>query len=162
TATLQVAVVDVPNAYQAMRDAIAKSAGRVLAAQLNEQDQQNVTAQLDFEVRRTDEAAIRTALDAAGEVISRQVTRAAESGSVTDAKGRDKATLKAANRLRPREVITLGVEVADVEAAAAVMLAQAREVSGRQADSQFARERNGKVTEKLIFEVPLAAASGLA
>ena len=37
-----------------LRDAVAKTTGRVLNAQLNEQDRQNVTAQFDFEVRRTD------------------------------------------------------------------------------------------------------------
>ena len=39
TATLQIAVADVPTAYQNLRDEIAKSAGRVLVAQLNEQGQ---------------------------------------------------------------------------------------------------------------------------
>ena len=87
TATLQVAAVDVPAAYQALRDAVAKTTnGRVLVAQLNEQDRQNVTAQFDFEVRRADEAGVRGSLDGAGEVVGRQVTRAAESEKVTDAK----------------------------------------------------------------------------
>ena len=76
TAALQVAVTDVSNAYQTLRDAVAKVAGRVLVAQLNEQDRQNITAQFEFDVRRAEEGAVRAALDAAGDVISRQVGRA--------------------------------------------------------------------------------------
>src|SRR5207249_5218901 len=116
TAVLHVAATDVPAAYGALRDAVARAAGRVLAAQLNESDRQNVTAQVDFEVRRADEAEVRAALDAAGEVVSRQVTRAPESDSVTDTKVLYRATLLAATRLRPREVTTLAVEVEDVNA----------------------------------------------
>lgn len=92
TGTLQVAVTDVPAAYQALRDVVAKS-GRILAAQLNEQDRANITAQLDFEVKRADDAAVRAALDAAGEVIARQVDRAAESDNVTDTKVRYRVTV---------------------------------------------------------------------
>ena len=39
-------------AYQALRDAVAKVSGRVIVAQINEQDKQNITAELDFEIRR--------------------------------------------------------------------------------------------------------------
>src|SRR5204863_411896 len=73
-------------AYQALRAAVGKAAGRILAANLNEQDRQNVTAQLDFEVRRADEPAVQAALAAAGDAVSRNVTRAPEGDNVTDAK----------------------------------------------------------------------------
>jgi hypothetical protein len=161
TATLQVAAPDVPAAYQALRDAVAKTTGRVLVAQLNEQDRQNVSAQFDFEVRRADEGAARAALDAAGEVVSRQVTRAAETESVTDAKVLYRTTLLSAGRLKPRETAALAVEVADVEGSATLFAAQVAEAKGRQVDAKLDRDAGGHATARLVFEVPLAAAAGL-
>jgi hypothetical protein len=162
TATVQVAVADVSAAYQSLRDAIARTTGRVIAAQLNEQDRQNVTAQVDVEVRRAEEAAVRAALDAAGEVVSRQVTRAPESDNVTDSKVLYKATLLSAARLRPRELTTLGIEVQDVDQTATVFTTMVTEAKGRQLGGQVNREPNGRVTARLIYEVPLGAAAGLA
>ncbi|HEY1188447.1 MAG TPA: DUF4349 domain-containing protein, partial [Gemmata sp.] len=161
TATLQIAAPDVPAAYQALRDAVAKTTGRVLAAQLNEQDRQNVSAQLDFEARRTDEGAVRAALGAAGDVLARQVTRAPETDSVTDTKVLYRVTLHSADRLRPRETVTLAIEVADVDGTAARFAAQVAEAKGRQVDAKFDRDR-GQVTAQFVFEVPLAAAGTLA
>src|SRR5581483_8630449 len=98
---------------------------------------------------------------AAGEVVSRQVTRAPESDSVTDTKVLYRATLLSAARLKPRELTTLGVEVEDVNAALAVFGAQVAEAKGRQVDSQGAHEASGRVTARVVYEVPLAAAAGL-
>lgn len=161
TATLHVAATDVSTAYAALRDAVSKAGGRVMAAQLNEGDRSNVSAQVDFEVKRPHEADVRAALDAAGEVVSRQVTRAPESDSVTDTKVLHRVTLLSAARLKPREVTTLAVEVEDVNAAVAVFGAQVAEAKGRQVDSQSAHESNGRVTARVVYEVPLAAAAGL-
>jgi hypothetical protein len=160
TAVLQVAAADVPAAYQALRDAAAKAAARVLTATLNEQDRKNVSAQFDVEVRRADEAAFRAALDAAGEVLSRQVSRLPE-GGVTDAKVLYKATLVTASRLRPRQTTSLTVEVADVDGSAALFAEKVREAGGRPVDARSSRDPSGKATASLVFEVPLAAADGL-
>ena len=161
TVTLQVAAPDVPAAYQALRDAVAKTTGRVLVSQLNKPDQQNVSAEFYFEVRRTDEATVRAALDAAGEELSRQVARAAETDSVTDTKVQYRLTLVSAGRLKPRETVTLTVEVADVDGAATLFAAQVAEVKGRQVDAKLDRDSNGRATSTLVFEVPLVAADGL-
>ncbi len=161
TATLQVAATDVPSAYQALRDAVAKTTGRVLVAQLNEQDRQSITAQFEFEARRSDEGAVRAALDAAGEVLSRQVARTAESDSVTDSKVLYRVALLSAGRLKPREVMTLAVEVADVDGSATLFAAQVAEAKGRQVDAKFDRDARGGATAKVVFEVPLPAAAGL-
>jgi P2-related tail formation protein len=161
TATLQVAVTDVAAAYQALRDVVAKVAGRVLVAQLNEQDRKNVTAQFDFEVRRADEGAVRTAVEAAGDVLSRQVTRAAEGDGVTDTKVLYKLALLPAGRLPPRETVTLSVEVGDVDKEVTLLAAQVAEAKGRQVDAKLDRDAGGRATARLVFEVPLAAAAGL-
>jgi len=160
-AVVQVAVPDVPTAYQTLRDAVAKTTGRVLIAQLNEQDQKNVAAQFDFEVRRTDEAIIRTAVDTLGEVVARQVTRAPESDNVTDAKVMYRTMLIAKDQLKPRERTTLTLEVADVDQTVVVFGVHASEMKGRQVDAQFTHDRSGRLTAKLLYEVPLLAASGL-
>ncbi|WP_171470534.1 DUF4349 domain-containing protein [Frigoriglobus tundricola] len=161
TVTLQVAAPDVPAAYQALRDAVAKTTGRVLVAQLNQSDRQNVGAQFDFEVRRTDEGTVRATLDAAGEELTRQVARAAETDSVTDTKVLYRVTLVSAGRLKPRETITLTVEVADVDGTATLFAAQVAEARGRQVDAKLDRDSSGRTTATLVFEVPLTAADGL-
>jgi len=161
TATMQVAVPAVPAAYATLREAVEKAKGRVLNAQLNEQDPQNVTAQLDFDVRRTDEGTVRAALEAAGDVIARQVTRAPESDNVTDTKVLYRVGLFSTTKLRPRETATLAVEVANVDQTAAVFAAQAAEAKGRQLDAHSERDRNGRVTAHLVYEVPLATAGSL-
>jgi hypothetical protein len=161
SAALSVAVVDVPAAYQTLRDAVTKANARVLNAQINEQDRQNITAVLDVEMKRADEAAVRAAFDAAGDVLARQVTRAAEADGFTDSKVRYTATLTPASRLKPRETTALGIEVANVDEAATLFAAQAAEVKGRQADAKFSRDASGKTLAKLVFDVPLTAAAGL-
>ena len=161
TATLQVAATHVPAAYQALRDAVAKSTGRVLVAQLNELNRRNISAEFDFEVRRAEEGAIRAALGAMGEILSRQVTRAAESDSVTDSKVLYKVTLLAADRLKPRETMALAVEVPDVDGSVTLFAAQVAEAKGRQVDAKLDRDAAGRTTAKLLFEVPLAAAPGV-
>src|SRR5436190_255630 len=84
TATIQLASKDVPAGYRALLDAINKAKGRVLNSQLNEQDKQNITATLDFEIRRTEEAAIAKAMSDAGDIYSRTVARAQDSDTVID------------------------------------------------------------------------------
>ena len=105
---------------------------------------------------------MRTALDAAGDVIARQVTRASEAEGVIDTKVTYQATLLTANRLRPREVMSLTVEVANVEQSIALLGAQAAAAKARQVDSRINREPNGKETARVIYSVPLASAGSLA
>src|SRR5205085_1405794 len=109
---------------------------------------QSVTAQFDVEVRRADEGAIRTALDAAGEVVSRQVTRGGEGDEFTDTKVLYHVVLTDINRLSPRETTTMTLEVPDVDQAAAVFAAQVAEAKGRQLSAESTRDRSGKVTAK--------------
>ena len=161
TATLQVAAPDVPVAYRALRDAVVKAGGRVLASRLDEQDRQNVTGQIDFEARRADEPAVQAALAASGEAVARNVARAPEGPNLTDAKVLYRVALVSAAKLKPRETTTLAVEVPDVDAATAVFAAQVAEAKGRVADAQVAHERGGRVTARLVYEVPLASAAGV-
>ncbi len=161
TTTLALAVADVPAGYQTLREAVGRAHGRVIASRLEEQDRQNVTAQVDFEVRRADEPAVQAALAGAGEVVARNVTRAAEGDNLTDAKVLFRTALVSAARVKPRETVTLALEVPDVDAATAVLGAQVEEAKGRTAGAQAARERTGRVTARLLYDVPLSAAPSL-
>ncbi len=134
TTALLLAVADVSAGYQALREAVGKARGRVITSRLDEQDRQNVTAQLDFEVRRADEPAAQSAVAAAGEVVARNVTRAPDGDNLTDAKVLFRAALVSAARVKPRETTTLALEVSDVDAATAVFAAQVAEAKGRVAD----------------------------
>jgi hypothetical protein len=161
TTDLQLASRDVPAAYRSLQDAMSKAQGRLLDARLNETDKQNISAQLDFEVRRDEEAVIAPALAAAGDVYSRTTSRAAESENATDTKVRFKVKLINLTGIPPRETVTLGIEVHDVDQTAAALANFVAESKGRSVQVQLAHERSGRVTGKLLFDVPLAAAPGL-
>jgi hypothetical protein len=162
TTTLQLAAPDVASAYQSLKNAVLQAKGRILHANLDEQDRQNVNGVLDFEVRRADEAAIQTAIDGAGDVLSRVVSRSDEGDSVTDAKVHYQATLTSSARISPRATYTLGVEVGDVEKTISVFTAQVANVKGRIVESNVAHQRNGQVSARFVCNVPLAAAPTLA
>ncbi|HXD87213.1 MAG TPA: hypothetical protein VN641_12020, partial [Urbifossiella sp.] len=159
--TQQIAVANVAASFQTIRDTVTASQGRIASSQLEENDKNNVSASLDFEVRRTEEAAVKAALDAAGETVSRQLAHAPPTEAATDAKVFYRLKLLPANRLKPRETTTLGLEVADVDATLSLFKAELKEAKGRQIDAKSGRERSGKSTARLIYEVPLAAAASL-
>jgi hypothetical protein len=162
TATIQLATRDVPAGYRAIQDAITKAKGRILNAQLNEQDKQNISAQLDLEIRRADEAAVAAAMTGAGDIFSRTVTRAPDSDTVVDSKVRWQVALINQDHIPPRETTILGIEVANVDKTAAEFVQLATASKGRVVGSDVARERTGRTTAKLIFTVPLSAAPALA
>jgi hypothetical protein len=158
---VQLAAADVPGAYRALQDAVARAGGRVLKAQLNEQDKQNVTADFDFEVRRDEEAAVSAALAAAGDIYARTVTRVPSGADVVNSKLAWEVKLMNLSAIPPRETVTLGIEVSDVDKTAAAFTAYVAESKGRTGPVQMARKPDGRVTARLVFDVPRAAAPGL-
>src|SRR4029077_2764981 len=148
TATIQVASKDVPAGYRTLLDAINKAKGRVLNSQLNEQDKQSITANVDFEIRRADEAAIAKAMGDVGDTYSRTVARAQDSDTVVDSKVRYTVTLINQARIPPRETVTLGIEVNDVDKTAADFAAHVATAKGRTAESQVSRLPSGRMTAK--------------
>lgn len=161
TDTLKLAARDVPAEFRSLQEMVAKAKGRVLRAQLNEQDRQNIVADLDFDVRRSEEAGIRAALVTAGAVYSRSVTRAPENENKTDSKVRMQVQIVNVANLKSRETVVLGVEVADVDRATAQLAAFTDQAKGRTVESHQTRERNGRVITRVVFEVPLTAAAAL-
>ena len=120
TIVLQIATEDVPAGYRMLQAAVDNANGRILNAQLNEQDKQNITARLDFDIPRDDQPV----LDSVGEVFSRNVTRSQDDENVIDSKVRVQVALIDQARIPPRETITLGIEVGDVDQVTAAVRAQ--------------------------------------
>lgn len=158
---LQVATRDVPAGYRAVLDAVGRAKGRMLNAQLNEQDKQNITAQLEFEVRRSEEAVIEAALSRVGDAYARTVVRTQDTENVTDSKVRLKITLVNVAQIPPRATYTLAIEVGNVDGTAAACSALVHESQGRIVDAHIAHRSNGSIVAKQIFDVPLTAAPGL-
>jgi hypothetical protein len=158
TDNIQLATKDVPAGYHALQDAVNKAKGRILNSQLNEQDKQNITAQLDFEIRRTDEPAITAALKAAGDIYSSTLARAQDSDNVIDSKVRYSVTLINQAHIPPRETITLGIEAANVDKTTKEFIKLSADAKGRTVKSEVSRQPSGQVTAKLIFDVPLTSA----
>ncbi|MGH7172962.1 MAG: DUF4349 domain-containing protein, partial [Gemmataceae bacterium] len=156
TNEIQLACTDVATSYRAVQDAVLKAKGRVHNAQLNEQDRRNVTATLDFEIRRTDEAVVRAALATAGDIYTRKASRAADAENVVDSKVHWLVKFINQAEIPPRETHVFGVEVADVDQTAAMLSALIGDRQGRVEKADIARERNGRVTGKLIYDVPMA------
>jgi hypothetical protein len=156
TTTLTVAAGNVSAAYEALRDAVSKVNGRVFVANVNETDKQNVTGSLQFDVKRADEGAIKTALDAAGDTVSRHVTRAAEGDAVTDTKVRFNVALESADRIKPRETVTTTISAGDVSAAYAALRETVTKVNGRVQVAQVNETDKQNVTAAFNFEVKKA------
>jgi hypothetical protein len=160
TVTLKLGVADVAAAHRDVSDAVRKASAHIVNTNLSEQDRQRATAQLDFDLRRTDENAVLAALNAAGEVLSRQVVRAPESQNVTDRKVLYQVEFIPANSISPRELISVTGEATDVDNVIDVLTAQVKEFKGRVVEGpKKAQELNGRVTANVVYDVPLASAA---
>jgi hypothetical protein len=157
TDNITLATRDVPAGYRALQDAVIKAKGRILNSQLNEQDKQNISANLDFEIRRADEPAVTAALKAAGDIYSQTVARSQDADNVIDSKVRYSISLINQARIPPRETITLGIEVNDVDKTAIEFTRLTTEAKGRTVTSDVARAPTGRVTAKLIYDVPFSS-----
>ncbi|HEY7424591.1 MAG TPA: DUF4349 domain-containing protein [Gemmataceae bacterium] len=156
TIEMQLVCTDVAASYRDVRNAVAKAKGHVRNAQLNEQDRPNITATLDFDIRRSEEDVVRAALEKTGAEYTRKATRAGENENVIDSKVRWQVNFLNQANVPPRETYVYGVEVADVDRTAAALSALVGERQGRTLKAGVARERNGRVTGKLIYDVPMA------
>jgi hypothetical protein len=170
------AATDVPAAYQAILDAVNSSTvtitsggvtvsetvpnshGRVLSAQLNEQDRQNVTADLQLEIPRSALADFDKALAAAGGTIARTSNRSPDVQDTVDSKLAVNLTITSSDHLAPRETTRLQIEVGDVDKSAADAQAAAIAAGGRVTESTVTRD-HGKGLARIILDLPLDKSS---
>jgi len=162
TIAVKIAATDVPAAYEKLRSTVTAAKGRIITARINEQDRRDITANLDITMNRADAKVLEAALAGAGETLKRSVTRAPDAANVTDAKVHAVIDLMPAAAIAPRETTTLAMEVSDVPAALTLLTAQVKEVQGRIVETQVGQERNGQVSARVLFDVPLSDAAALA
>lgn len=162
TIAIQIAATDVPKAFADLRDAVAKAKGRVINSNLSEKDRQNISAALEFDIRRTGESAVQTALNEAGELLSRTANRVPEGDNVSDAKVHYKLDIMPASTIPPRETTKLGLEVADVALTLKAFSETVKESKGRiVVPARIAQEKSGRVTALVVYDVPLSAGPGV-
>lgn len=162
TTTLTIASKDVAAAYRALQEALAGVDARILTAQLNENDRQNVNATLYFDYKRDADGKVAAALAAAGDVLTRNSARAQDVERVIDSKKRLNLTLINIATISPREVYTLGVEVEPVDAAVGALETLASEFKGRIIESRHTRGAGGRNTSHLTIDLPLSGARAAA
>jgi hypothetical protein len=155
TVSVQLAARDVPQVYAALVESARKD-GRVLASQLSEQDKANVTGTIELELPRANQAEFDKLIASSGDVISRSAARSPDAQNTIDSKLRVQVNLAGADRVPPREMVTLGVQARDVEGAVAKVTSLATTNGGRVLDSTLAREGDGRSAARVIIEVPLA------
>jgi hypothetical protein len=157
THQVKLAFVDVPAAYRKLQDAVAKAKGQVRKAQLNEQDKLNVTGELEFAVPKAQRDFIEKTLTEVGGVFGRTVSQAKEGASITDSKVGYELNLRNVAGIPPREKVTLGIEVKNVEASAAALSDMVAASKGLVHFHRVIQTPNGRVTALLAFDVPAAA-----
>jgi hypothetical protein len=161
TTTITLATRDVPASYRALQEVVTKAKGRIIKADLSERDKKNITAKLDFDIRRVDEPAVLGTLGKSGAIHSRTVDRAKDSEQTLDSKVGYRVTMINAATIPPRKTFHLGIEVSQVEKTAASFAALVAENQGRVVDSKIHYRRNGQVVAPMTFDVPLSAGQNL-
>jgi hypothetical protein len=163
TADMQVATQSVPKAFETLLAALQgeKSTARVLTSQLSETDRQNVSADLDVELPRTQQQAFEALLSAQGDVFSRSVVRSNDTINTIDSKVRLRIRLINAEQLSPRETVVMGVEVKDADQARGALMTSVVSAGGRTVESNLSIDRNGQNVARVVVDVPLAKAGEL-
>ena len=157
TSTVVLASRDVAAGYRLLAAAAKSADARVLAATLNENDRRNMTANLSIEIRREHEAAIADAMAKAGDVYTRNSTRAQDVDNVTDSKVLLHFRFFDASNIPARETVKLSVEVNDVDALAKNLES---EYKSRLVDARHTRDAGGHRETTLTLDVPLKDAGG--
>ena len=154
------AAPDVPTAYQAILSAANTAKAHVQTASLNEQDRQNITAEIQVEVPRTELANFDKSISAAGGTIARKSDRSADADGTVDSKVQLKLAILSADRLDPRQTTKMAVEVTDVDKSANDAKAAAITAGGRVLEASTSRD-HGKGIARIVLDVPLDKAGEL-
>ncbi len=161
TFTLGIAAKDVPLSYRTLLSALHDHGSRVIQSQLNEQDVQNITGLLDFEVVREKRPAVEKAIKDAGFVYSRVVAKVADTQSSVDTKVRIVVNFMNLDRIAPREIVTMRVQVPNIDSATATLLKTSDSASARIVESTQSKAGPGESSSHIVLECPLAGADTL-
>lgn len=133
---------------------------RILNSQLNASDARNVSATLAFEARREALPAVEKAFADAGiEVTSRNVVRSPDAANSLDSKVRFQIDeMVAGDSLAARRTTVRGVEIENVEEAMKTLRATLAGTPAREVDYSLTKEESGRVTGRIVIEVPVSAA----
>jgi hypothetical protein len=155
TVNLRLAARDVADAYRTIQLKVREWGGRMLAAQLNEADRNNITAYLDLDVPREREAELGAQVGALGDTFSRSAQRAGEGENAVDSKVRYQIHLLNLAQIAPRESGVLAIEVGDVDETFRRLRLLVEEKKGRVTSSNVARQRSGRVVGRFMCDLPL-------
>lgn len=154
---MTLAAQDVPAAFRKLQEAVAQVQGWVRAADLNEQDKLNITAEFKFDVLVTDRKSIDKAIDSAGKIVSRNTTQAKPNETYTDRKVGFRLTIKSIASLPTRDDVAMTLEVADVDKSTAAVFDVVRAKNGVIGKTVMLQERDGVFVARLNFKVPADA-----
>ena len=158
---LTLATNDVPASFQELQDAALQLKGIVHVGQLTEDNKINVVGTLSFDVGTADKAAIDKLIAKTGVVLKRSNTAAKVNELASERKVGYRLVLNSVASIQPREIITIKVEVADVEAKSAELSKLVRDAKGQAGKARSSLSPKGEMTADLKFNVPLSAADGL-
>jgi hypothetical protein len=119
-----------------------------------------VTASIDFEIRRADQALVQTLLNQPGtsEILSRETSRQPDSSATLDSKVRLTIVFNSAASFAPRQDARETVVARDVAESMKSLSDSASANGGRTLDHQLTRDADGRDQAHLIIDVPLSAA----
>lgn len=160
TASINAAATDVPGAHKALLDAAAAARARVLSADLNETDRQNVSGSVDMEIRRDKLDEINKVLTGPATIVARTVQRSSDIENTLDSKVRLQLRVIAADQLPARQLASLGIEVARVDDAVEQLIRSATDSGGKVLDSTRSSDTSGQTVARVVVEVPLAKFDG--
>ena len=159
TQTVQLAAEDVPRSFTAILDAVKAADGRILQSDLSQQNPQDITGTMTFEISRSAAPAVTAAIDKSAQLLTRAANRSADVENTVDGKLRLTLTLVSADRLPPRQTTSVREEVSDVERAVDDLVNAANSAGGRRIGSgDMKQDRNGQVTADVTVDVPLSKA----
>ena len=162
TQEIQLAAADVPSAFNEILNAVNTAGGRILQSDLKEQDAHDKTAAIAFEIPRASLGAVNSAIGKAAQVLTRTVNRSADTQNTLDSKLKLALSLGSAEKLPPRQTVTVREEVTDVERTADDLVNAAVSAGGRRiGDGDVSQDRAGHITARVIVDVPMDKAGAI-
>ena len=158
TVQMTLAAASVPDTLNAIRAALPKGA-RVLMSQLDQQDPQNISGKLVFDLPEASDAKVMEILKKQTATLSRQIKRIPD-GQIAVEKDRYEATLISADHQPPRQTVVEKVLVSDADQAAEDFVSAASSAGGRQVDNPLRTDDGaGRVTSTIVMDVPLSSSA---